>query len=216
MARLRKRGKISLAYIKDRTARRDSFRKRSQCLVRKVHELYTLCGVDGCAIMYGPFDPKTPKIWPEDTPKMHHILMKFKSRSVENRNKKGLDHQSFMKIQITKSCPKIADIATCKSYRGIQWNPKASFVTQKITSSGGMLGGGVCSGGMNGGVMDYNNLGCDVSTVEDIDQMINEMMMEGGVTPPTLEASFGGGTLEDTVNSAVFRPMPANRSPKPC
>ncbi|RZC68453.1 hypothetical protein C5167_031665 [Papaver somniferum] len=74
----------------------------SKGFVKLVSELCTLCGVDGCVIVCGPYGDLKPEIWPTDQPEMQHVLMKFNSMSLEERNKKTTNHRSFLNKQITK------------------------------------------------------------------------------------------------------------------
>ncbi|KEH29199.1 MADS-box transcription factor family protein [Medicago truncatula] len=53
--------KVKLAFIAN--ARKTTYNKRQKGLFKKVYELSTLCGVEACAIVYGPYEPQ-PKIWP--------------------------------------------------------------------------------------------------------------------------------------------------------
>ncbi|KAI3917622.1 hypothetical protein MKW98_021384 [Papaver atlanticum] len=100
MARIMRKG--MLAYIENRSARRRSYRQRSKGFVRLVSELCILCGVDGCAIVCGPYPDLKPEVWPTDQPEMQHVLMKFNSISLEERNMMMLNHRSFLNNQITK------------------------------------------------------------------------------------------------------------------
>ncbi|XP_026420493.1 uncharacterized protein LOC113316549 [Papaver somniferum] len=102
MARIMRKGKLLLAYIKDRRARRVSYRHRSKGFVKLVSELCILCGADGCAIVCGPYPDLKPQAWPTDQPEMQHVLMKFNSISLEERHMKMLNHRSFLNNQITK------------------------------------------------------------------------------------------------------------------
>ncbi|KAI3904303.1 hypothetical protein MKW92_039269 [Papaver armeniacum] len=102
MARIMRKGKVLLAYIKDRRARRVSYRQRSKSFVRLVSELCILCGVDGCAIVCGPYPDLKPEVWPTDQPELQHVLMNFNNISLAERNMNMLNHRSFLNNQITK------------------------------------------------------------------------------------------------------------------
>ncbi|GFP81367.1 mads-box transcription factor pheres 2 [Phtheirospermum japonicum] len=57
------RKKITLAFTKNKTNRKASFRKRRKGLIKKVKEIITLCNVEACAISFSPYDESTI-IWP--------------------------------------------------------------------------------------------------------------------------------------------------------
>ncbi|MCL7036286.1 hypothetical protein MKW94_004842 [Papaver nudicaule] len=94
------RKKVKLAYITNDTARRATFKKRRKGLIKKVSELSTLCGVNACAIVYGPYD-RQPEVWPEP-PEAHRVLMRFKSLSEMDQSKKQLNQESFTYNRIGK------------------------------------------------------------------------------------------------------------------
>lgn len=60
------RKKVNLGYIEDDHARKATFRKRKAGIMKKANELSTLCGVDGCAIVFSPYNPQ-PNVWPSES-----------------------------------------------------------------------------------------------------------------------------------------------------
>ncbi|CAN6587696.1 unnamed protein product [Malus baccata var. baccata] len=52
------RKKIKLAYIRDDSSRKATFKKRKNGLMKKVKELSILCGIDASAIVYSHYDTK--------------------------------------------------------------------------------------------------------------------------------------------------------------
>ncbi|GAU46090.1 hypothetical protein TSUD_239770 [Trifolium subterraneum] len=71
------------------------------CLLKKVNELSTLCGVDACAIIY-PENGVQPDVWPPGL-RTRNVLGKFLSLPELERNKKMLDSEGFVKQTIVKN-----------------------------------------------------------------------------------------------------------------
>ncbi|KAI3973116.1 hypothetical protein MKX01_019774 [Papaver californicum] len=97
------RKKVQLAYIANGTARRATFIKRREGLLKKVSELSTLCGVNACAIVYGPYDLQ-PQVWPAQ-PDAYRVLMRFRSLPEidQLRNvRQQLNQESFLRNRIEK------------------------------------------------------------------------------------------------------------------
>ncbi|KAI3867209.1 hypothetical protein MKX03_029256 [Papaver bracteatum] len=97
------RKKIKLAYIADANARRATFKKRRSGLLKKVSQLSTLCDVNACAVVYGPYD-RQPEIWPPQQPEAHRVLARFK-RSLQEQfmnAEKQLNPESYTRSRIGK------------------------------------------------------------------------------------------------------------------
>ncbi|KAF9595205.1 hypothetical protein IFM89_037791 [Coptis chinensis] len=92
--------KIKLAWIANDAARRATFKKRNKGLMKKVSELSTLCGVEACAIIYGPYDPE-PDVWPSSS-EAHRVLMRFKSMPEMEQSKKMMNQEGFLGQRIVK------------------------------------------------------------------------------------------------------------------
>nr|XP_043639772.1 agamous-like MADS-box protein AGL80 [Erigeron canadensis] len=99
------RVKVKIAYIEQREARKASWKKRKASLFKKLEELCTLCGTEGCAILYNPFDP-TRELWPNYDDVMN-VLGKFMAESEMSRRKKMLDLESYTRERIKKVKVKI-------------------------------------------------------------------------------------------------------------
>ncbi|XP_074318813.1 agamous-like MADS-box protein AGL80 [Silene latifolia] len=95
------RNKVKLAYITNDSARKATFKKRKKGLLKKMDELTTLCGVDGCAIIYSPYDEK-PAVWP-NTPEARHILSKFKKLPEMEQYKKMMTQEEFLTQRVAKA-----------------------------------------------------------------------------------------------------------------
>ncbi|XP_058782051.1 agamous-like MADS-box protein AGL80 [Vicia villosa] len=95
------RKKLKLAFIEKDTARKLAYKNRKNSLVKKVDELTTLCGIDACAIIFGPYDPQ-PEIWPSPSG-VQNVLSKFKTASEFDQRKKMVTQESFLKQRVEKA-----------------------------------------------------------------------------------------------------------------
>ncbi|XP_058753648.1 agamous-like MADS-box protein AGL80 [Vicia villosa] len=95
------RKKVKLAFIENDTARKSTYKNREKGLVKKIDELATLCGVEACAIIYGPYEPQ-PEIWPSASG-VQNVLSKFMTKSEFEQRKKMVNQESFLKERISKA-----------------------------------------------------------------------------------------------------------------
>ncbi|PIA38594.1 hypothetical protein AQUCO_02700068v1 [Aquilegia coerulea] len=95
------RKKVKLAWIANDSARRATFKKRKKGLMKKVSELSTLCGVEACAIIYGPEDPQ-PDVWPSSPSDAHSVLTRFKSMPEMEQSKKMMNQEGLLRQGISK------------------------------------------------------------------------------------------------------------------
>ncbi|XP_058783829.1 agamous-like MADS-box protein AGL80 [Vicia villosa] len=95
------RKKVKLAFIENNTARKTTYNKRKKGLLKKVDEISTLCGIDACAIVYGPYDPQ-PEIWPSPSG-VEKVLTKFKAVPEFDQSRRMVDQESFLKQRIGKA-----------------------------------------------------------------------------------------------------------------
>ncbi|CAI8597031.1 unnamed protein product [Vicia faba] len=95
------RKKVKLAFIENNTARKSAYNKRKKSLVKKVDELTALCGIDACAIIYGPYDAQ-PEIWPSPSG-VQEVLSKFMTVPEVEQSRKMMNQESFLKQRISKS-----------------------------------------------------------------------------------------------------------------
>ncbi|QCD77902.1 Transcription factor [Vigna unguiculata] len=56
------RRKVQLTFIANNSDRKASYIKRKKSLLKKTEEISTLCGVEACTIVYGPYAP-VPDVW---------------------------------------------------------------------------------------------------------------------------------------------------------
>ncbi|KAL0364899.1 UNVERIFIED_CONTAM: Agamous-like MADS-box protein [Sesamum angustifolium] len=99
------RKKVKLAFITNDSARKATFKKRKKGLMKKVSELSTLCGIDSCAIVYGPYDSH-PEVWP-DGRGAHRVLAQFKRMPEMEQSKKMVNQESFIRHRITKAADQL-------------------------------------------------------------------------------------------------------------
>uniref|UniRef100_A0A7N0UVW5 MADS-box domain-containing protein n=1 Tax=Kalanchoe fedtschenkoi TaxID=63787 RepID=A0A7N0UVW5_KALFE len=93
------RGKLTMEFIATEKARKLSFKKRSDGLVKKTRELSILCDIDACLIIYGG-SPMSLRTWPEDPKKIDSVLRKCESK----RNESSSKHMSLMDFFGNQTC----------------------------------------------------------------------------------------------------------------
>ncbi|KAK7251505.1 hypothetical protein RIF29_34770 [Crotalaria pallida] len=99
------RGRIPMEVIQKEKARKTTFQKRKNGLMKKVFEFSTLCGVDACLIIYAPdFDDQGVaefETWPQDTKEVHRIIQKY-NNTTSDRRPRIYDVQEYFKDRMKK------------------------------------------------------------------------------------------------------------------
>ncbi|TYG87395.1 hypothetical protein ES288_A13G211100v1 [Gossypium darwinii] len=96
------RKKMKLAYITNDSKRKTTYKKRTKGLVKKVHELTTLCGIEACAIIHSPDFDSQPEVWPSHVD-ARRLLSEFKKLPESIRNNKMVNQESFLEQSIAKA-----------------------------------------------------------------------------------------------------------------
>ncbi|KAL9233046.1 hypothetical protein vseg_008088 [Gypsophila vaccaria] len=96
------RKKVRLHYIENDTARRVTYKKRVKGVLKKTQELSVLCGVDACAVVYGPYD-QVPIVWPSSETEAGRILMEFRRKPDIDQTQRKFNQETFLKQSVTKS-----------------------------------------------------------------------------------------------------------------
>ncbi|KAG1326074.1 agamous-like MADS-box protein AGL80 [Cocos nucifera] len=94
------RNKVKLAWIANDATRRATLKKRRKGLLKKVQELSILCGVEACAIVYGPND-RVPEVWPSP-PEAARIVGRFKSMPELEQTRKMVNQEGFLRQRAVK------------------------------------------------------------------------------------------------------------------
>ncbi|KAL2568150.1 hypothetical protein AAZX31_18G052600 [Glycine max] len=102
------RRKTKLTFIANDTERKTSYKKRKKSLLKKTEELSTLCGIEACAIVYGPDDPQ-PETWPSEAG-VKNVLGKFSTIPEWEQGKKMANQESFIAESIQKGRDKVKKI----------------------------------------------------------------------------------------------------------
>ncbi|KAK4795019.1 hypothetical protein SAY86_013013 [Trapa natans] len=84
------RKKVRLELIGKESTRKTTFRKRKAGMLKKAFELTTLCGIKGCAIIYGP-NEQEPHVWPSKE-EAARVLKRFRALSPIKRAKHMKNH----------------------------------------------------------------------------------------------------------------------------
>jgi len=80
------RRKVKLAFIENDSARKTTYKKRKKGMLKKIEELSTLCGIDACAIVYGP-DDHEPEVWPSHC-EVQRVVGRFRNMPAVEKIKK--------------------------------------------------------------------------------------------------------------------------------
>ncbi|CAF2103048.1 BnaA05g31430D [Brassica napus] len=95
------RRKVKLAFILNNASRKATYKKRKKGLLKKVHELSTLCGIAAGAIIYSPYDP-TPEVWP-DADGIQQVIAAFRSLPELDQHKNMVNQEEYVKQRIEKA-----------------------------------------------------------------------------------------------------------------
>ncbi|PWA71378.1 transcription factor, MADS-box [Artemisia annua] len=88
-------------YIEKATERKATYNKRKKGLTAKLDQITTLCGVEACAIINGPYKPGY-EVWPNDHEVVRSLLIKFRSMSVMDRSKHMENKTMYLENRIKK------------------------------------------------------------------------------------------------------------------
>jgi hypothetical protein len=95
------RQKVKLAFIVNDAARKATYMKRSKNILKKANELCTLCGIEACVILYGPYQPE-PEIWPS-AGEVQNVVSKFRAKPEFEQTMKKLSLEDYLKERIVKA-----------------------------------------------------------------------------------------------------------------
>ncbi|CAK8533205.1 unnamed protein product [Lathyrus sativus] len=99
------RGRITMELIQNEKARKTTFQKRKNGLMKKVNEFSILCDVDVCVILYAPnFEGQgylEPETWPKDQKEVQRILQKYYN-TTSDRRPKIYDVHEYYKERVKK------------------------------------------------------------------------------------------------------------------
>jgi len=94
---------VQLTFIANNSDRKASYIKRKKSLLKKTEEISTLCGVEACTIVYGPYAP-VPDVWTSKSG-VQNVVEKF--RNTCEHNKKMATQESFLSERIAKGREKM-------------------------------------------------------------------------------------------------------------
>ncbi|KAI8026454.1 Agamous-like MADS-box protein AGL80 [Camellia lanceoleosa] len=93
--------KVKLAFITNDSERKSTFNRRKKGLVKKASELSTLCGIDACVIIHGPYESQ-PEVWPNNLG-VQRVLAKFTRMPEMKQGKKVITQEIFIRQSIAKA-----------------------------------------------------------------------------------------------------------------
>uniref|UniRef100_A0ACD6AIQ0 Uncharacterized protein n=1 Tax=Avena sativa TaxID=4498 RepID=A0ACD6AIQ0_AVESA len=96
------RKKVPLVYIQNKYSRRDTFKTRSQGLMKKAGEIATMCGTKACVIIF-PEGERVPQVFSScGDAEALAILNRFMRLKDDDRFMRTMDQESFLKKRICK------------------------------------------------------------------------------------------------------------------
>ncbi|XP_010441729.1 PREDICTED: MADS-box transcription factor PHERES 2-like [Camelina sativa] len=102
--------KRKILLIENEASRKRSFIKRKKGMMKKLAELSTLCDVKMCAVIYSPYNAD-PEAWPSREG-AEKVISDFMEVLVDDRNKRMLDQEGFLRKRIAKDEAKLQKLRT--------------------------------------------------------------------------------------------------------
>lgn len=96
------RKKVKLQWIANDSTRRATFKKRKKGLLKKAHELSTLCDVKTCVVVYGGPHEREAEAWPSAAESLR-VLRRFRSMPDTEQSKKMMDQEGFLRQRLAKA-----------------------------------------------------------------------------------------------------------------
>ncbi|KAL6964885.1 hypothetical protein U1Q18_035938 [Sarracenia purpurea var. burkii] len=95
------RKKVNLIYITNDSVRKSTFKKRKKGMMKKAHELSTLCDVEVCVIIFSTSDAE-PEVWPSHLG-AQRVIAKFRRMPELEQSKKMVNQETFARERLAKS-----------------------------------------------------------------------------------------------------------------
>lgn len=95
------RGKVILQRITNENKRKACQKKRMAGLLKKAHEVSTLCDVESATIVYCPGE-KEPTVWPPSYENVKETVEKFLGKPEVERRKYSVTHEGFLAEKVKK------------------------------------------------------------------------------------------------------------------
>ncbi|XP_043694785.1 agamous-like MADS-box protein AGL80 [Telopea speciosissima] len=93
--------KIKLELIPEMAARKATFNRRKKGIMKKLHELHTLCDVPICAVIYGPCKEEEPIVWPSPL-EVENMINLYKNLPEIQQCRKKVTHEEYLKQRIAR------------------------------------------------------------------------------------------------------------------
>jgi len=91
-------------------ARKTTYNKRKKSLLKKAYEISTLCGVQACAVIYGPYEAQ-PEVWPSPC-EVQRVLSNFRAKPEVIQTKQMENQETFMNQRVLKAKDKLKKLRT--------------------------------------------------------------------------------------------------------
>ncbi|XP_074577557.1 agamous-like MADS-box protein AGL80 [Curcuma longa] len=131
------RKKVALAWIAHDATRRATFKKRKRSLFKKTSELAILCGVDACAVVYGPEEAE-PEVWPSPA-EAARVLARLRAAPEPHQGRKKMDQEGFLRLRAAKLQDQI------RRQQRDNRELEASLLLHEVLSAGGQR---MCNAGI--------------------------------------------------------------------
>lgn len=136
--------------------------------MKKIDELSILCGIEACAIMFIPEDPR-PEIWPSELG-VQTVFSKFRGLSEIEQNRRKLNQESFLSKSIIKGKEQLKKMRD--EHRKIEMS---LHMSQYFINGGNVFG--------NASMIDLNDIA--ILTNQNLDEIKGKINMKRAqeVTP---------------------------------
>ncbi|KAJ4885601.1 Agamous-like MADS-box protein AGL80 [Raphanus sativus] len=94
------RRKEKHAFIVNNSSRKTTYKKRKRGLLKKAHEIFTLCEIYAGAIIYSPYDP-TPEVWPS-VEGMNQVIITFPNFPEIDWHNNMVNQQEFIRQEFVQ------------------------------------------------------------------------------------------------------------------
>ncbi|KAF8095659.1 hypothetical protein N665_0326s0001 [Sinapis alba] len=102
------RGRLKLEPMTNVSARNQTFKKRKNGFLKKIHELATLCGVKACAVI-GSCDNSEPEFWPSRE-EAREVYSEFKKVEEIERFTRMYNQESYAEERVHKAQEKLMKV----------------------------------------------------------------------------------------------------------
>ncbi|KAL1196099.1 Agamous-like MADS-box protein AGL80 [Cardamine amara subsp. amara] len=93
--------KVNVAFTENESTTKSTFKKRKRGILKKAHELATLCDVPIC-VLINSADDSIPEVWPS-TEEATKVLSQWEMMPEMEKTKKMVNQETFLQQRISKA-----------------------------------------------------------------------------------------------------------------